>query len=86
VNYRTVSTNRVPSYQVFSLNGSYSFEDVGPLSGLQVFAAVDNLFDKEPPVAPGGGPFGPSNANGGTNAVFFDTLGRAFRLGVRTTF
>jgi iron complex outermembrane recepter protein len=83
---RSVSTNRVPSYTVFSLNGSYRFEDVGPLSTLQIYASVDNLFDKDPPVAVGGGAFGPSNTNGGTNAVFFDTMGRAFRLGIRSTF
>jgi iron complex outermembrane recepter protein len=83
---RSISTNRVPSYTVFSLNGSYRFEDVGPLSMLQVYASIDNLFDKDPPVAVGGGAFGPSNMNGGTNAVFFDTMGRAFRIGVRSTF
>jgi outer membrane receptor protein involved in Fe transport len=86
VGFRTVSDNRVPSYLVFGLNGSYRFEDVGPLKSLQVFASVDNLFDKDPPLAVGGGFFGASNNNGGTNPVFFDTLGRAFRIGVRTTF
>jgi outer membrane receptor protein involved in Fe transport len=50
----------------------------------QVFAAIDNLFDKDPPIAAGSG-FG-GNTNGGTNAVFFDTLGRAFRVGVRMDF
>ena len=51
---------------------------------MQVFATINNLFDKEPPVAAGSG-FG-GNSNGGTNAVFFDTLGRAFRVGLRVTF
>jgi iron complex outermembrane recepter protein len=86
VGFRTVSENRVPSYTVFGLSGSYSFENLGPVSSLQVFAALDNVFDKDPPTAVGGGAFGPSNTNGGTNAVFFDTLGRAVRVGVRTTF
>jgi hypothetical protein len=36
------------------------------------------------PTAAGSG-FG-GNANGGTNPVFFDTLGRAFRVGLRATF
>jgi iron complex outermembrane receptor protein len=84
--FRLMSTNEVPSYTVFSLSGSYKFEEIGPLSSVQLFAAIDNVFDKDPPVAPGGGGFGPSNVNGGTNAVFFDTLGRSFRLGVRTRF
>jgi outer membrane receptor protein involved in Fe transport len=56
------------------------------LKVLQVFAAVDNVFDKSPPIAVGGGPFGPSNGFGGSNPVFFDTLGRTYRVGVRTTF
>jgi iron complex outermembrane recepter protein len=86
VGMRTISDNRVESYEVFALSGSYRFEGIGPLESLQLFAVVDNLFDKEPPIAPGGGAFGPANANGGTNAIFFDTQGRSFRLGVRTTF
>jgi iron complex outermembrane recepter protein len=85
-NQRTLSTNSVPSYQVFGLTSSYMFENVGPMKSLQVWAAVDNLFDKEPPTAVGGGAFGASNANGGTNAIFFDTLGRSFKLGLRTSF
>ncbi len=83
---RTLSTNDVPSYQVFSLSGSYMFSDWGPLKSFQVFGVVDNVLDKTPPTATGGGAFGPSNGNGGTNPVFFDTQGRTFRLGVRTTF
>ena len=68
--------------QVFTLSGSYAFKGRGMQT--QLFATVDNLFDKDPPIAAGGG-FG-GNVNGGTNAVFFDTLGRAFRLGVRMDF
>jgi outer membrane receptor protein involved in Fe transport len=49
-----------------------------------VFAAVNNLFDESPPIATGTG-FGGS-ANGGTNPVFFDALGRSLRLGVRVNF
>jgi hypothetical protein len=85
-NQRLISVNHVPSYQVFALTGSYLFEDVGPMKSLQVWAAVDNLFDKEPPIAPGGGAFGPANGTGGTNPVFFDTLGRSFKVGLRTAF
>jgi outer membrane receptor protein involved in Fe transport len=59
---------------------------MGPLASLEIFTAIDNLFDKEPPFAAGGGAFGPSNANGGTNTIYYDGLGRSFRLGLRTTF
>ena len=83
---RSLSTNRVPSYQVFGLTGAYVFDDVGPMKTVRLWATVDNLFDKDPPIAVGGGAFGASNANGGTNAVFFDTLGRQFKIGINTTF
>jgi hypothetical protein len=83
---RGLSVNHVPSYQVFSLGSSYTFADVGPIKTLQLFGVIDNLFDRDPPIAPGGGAFGPANANGGTNAIFFDTAGRAYRIGLRTTF
>lgn len=78
----TMSTNHVPSYSVWTLAASYDFQTQGP--DMQVFGAIDNLFDKNPPVAAGSG-FG-GNSNGGTNAVFFDTLGRAVRLGLRVNF
>ena len=77
---------RVPSYQVFTLSGMYTFENLGPVQGLQVFGVVDNLFDKEPPFASGITAFGLANNFGGTNATFFDTLGRMYRVGVRMNF
>jgi iron complex outermembrane recepter protein len=80
----TLDVNRVPSYAVFGLSGSYRFENVGPARDLQIFATVDNLFDRDPPIAAGNGAGG--NINGGTNAIYFDTLGRFYRLGLRTTF
>jgi outer membrane receptor protein involved in Fe transport len=78
----TLDQNRVPSYAVFGLSGSYTFENVGPAKDFAVFATIDNLFDRDPPVAAGNG----GNQNGGTNPVYFDTFGRYYRLGVRTTF
>jgi outer membrane receptor protein involved in Fe transport len=78
----TLNVNRVPSYAVFGLSGSYEFENVGPAKNFQVFATIDNLFDRDPPIAAGNG----ANANGGTNPVYFDTFGRYYRLGVRTNF
>ena len=80
----TVNVNRVPTYQVFSLAGSYTFSNLGVVKDLQFYGVVDNIFDRDPPVAPGSGVGG--NINGGTNAVYFDTLGRSFRIGVRTNF
>ena len=81
--YVTMSTNSVGSYDVLNVSGSYNF---GLKEGtqLQLFAALDNLTDKNPPIAAGAGFFG--NANGGTNPVFYDTQGRAYRVGVRLSF
>ena len=79
----TMSNNEVPAYSLFNLTGAYDFQLRGSTK-LQVFAAVENVFDKNPPIAAGAG-FG-GNGNGGTNPVFFDTLGRAFRVGLRATF
>ena len=67
---------------MFGLAGSYKFEDVGPMKDVQLFAVVDNVLDRDPPTAAGNN----ANGNGGTNPIYFDTLGRAFRLGVRTSF
>jgi iron complex outermembrane receptor protein len=79
-----MSTNDVPSYTVVALSGSYTWSNVGPTGSLQLFAAINNLFDRDPPVATGTGLGG--GGTGGTNPVFFDTLGRAFRLGLRVNF
>jgi outer membrane receptor protein involved in Fe transport len=76
----------VPSYEVFSLSGQYTFSNLGALSSLQLFGVVDNLFDKRPPFASGAGAFGIANGNGGTNPIFFDALGRMYRVGLRMNF
>jgi outer membrane receptor protein involved in Fe transport len=46
---------------------------------MQLFWAIQNLFDEDPPVAPGGNVYP-------TNPVFFDTIGRRYRVGVRFEF
>ncbi len=78
----TYILNHVPSYTLTNLSGSYNFENLFGTKTFQVFGAISNLFDKDPPLALGGNP----NGNGGTNAVFFDTAGRSYRLGVRVGF
>jgi outer membrane receptor protein involved in Fe transport len=40
--------------------------------------SVNNLWDKDPPFSAGG--------TGGVNGIFYDTLGRTYRVGVRLTF
>jgi len=80
------SDSRVPSYQVFTLSGTYNLKNIAAVDTLQLFAVVDNVFNKQPPFASGAGAFGLNNGNGGTNPVFFDTLGRMYRVGLRMTF
>jgi len=46
------------------------------LKGFQLFGSINNLFDKSPPIAPGGNGYP-------TNPVYFDTYGRLWRVGVR---
>jgi outer membrane receptor protein involved in Fe transport len=43
-----------------------------------VWLNVANLLDKDPPYSAG--------TVGGTNAVYFDALGREYRVGVRMAF
>ena len=81
--YVTMDANHVPSYTTLNVTGSYDFNLTGGTQ-LEVYATVNNLTDKIPPIAAGSG-FG-GNGNGGTNPVFFDAVGRAFRLGLRMSF
>jgi hypothetical protein len=86
-----IPVTTVASYQVFSLSGMYTFDNMGTLSELQLFAVVDNLFDKQPPFASGITAFGVVGSGngggfGGTNATYFDTLGRMYRIGLRMNF
>ena len=83
--FHPMASNYVPSYFLFNLNGTYTFRE-GPATGLALFVQVNNVFNKQPPVTGGASAFGPGNGNGGTNPIFFDTLGLAYRLGFRYNF
>jgi iron complex outermembrane receptor protein len=61
----------------FNLSGSYDFE-MRDADSVQVYALVTNVLDRDPPISPTG--------VGGANAIFFDTLGRSYRVGVRMKF
>jgi len=75
----SISDNTVDSRIYVSWTGSYDLRPGDSGNQLQLFWAVNNLFDKDPPVAPGGNAFP-------TNPVFFDTIGRRVRAGVRLQF
>ena len=71
----SVTDNTVSSALYLSWSGSFDFQN----KKTQLFWVVNNLLDRDPPVAPGGNAYP-------TNPVFFDTLGRRVRVGVRFAF
>jgi outer membrane receptor protein involved in Fe transport len=66
----SVNTNRVDNSFLVDLSLAYELRD-----GLEVFTVIDNLFDTNPPPA--------ASAQGGTNQVFFDPIGRYYKIGAR---
>ena len=75
--------NEVDEYYIWNLSGSYDIND-----NSQFFFAINNLFDEDLEIAP---PLstGISNNGGGgsiTNPVFYDQIGRQFRIGMRFDF
>jgi iron complex outermembrane receptor protein len=73
-NPNSINTNRVSAAAYVNLSASYRIMD-----GIELFGSVNNLLDKDPPVAPGGNGYP-------TNPVYFDTYGRVWRGGVRVRF
>jgi outer membrane receptor protein involved in Fe transport len=73
----SVNTNHVASAVYVNLGARYRLP-MGTERDIELFAGVQNLFDRDPPVAP-------SN-QGSTNMILFDPLGRAYRGGVRMGF
>ena len=69
----SVNDNSIPSYFEFNATVSYDLKLWGA-ERTEIFGTINNIFDKDPPFAAG---------VGGTNAVFYDMLGRTFRVGVR---
>jgi hypothetical protein len=73
----SVDNNKVKPYLNYSLNGSYNLR-VADLKQFQVFGSINNLFNKTPPFTGGG--------ISGASSQYHDTMGRAYRLGVRLKF
>lgn len=77
--------NHVPSYFLFGLNATYTFQNV--LKGLQVYTQIHNLLNKAPPNASASNTAGGMNGTATTtNPVFFDQFGLAYRVGFRLKF
>jgi outer membrane receptor protein involved in Fe transport len=77
-NWVRLDDNTVGSYTVFGLNANYRWENKGFAKTLDLWGNISNLLDRTPPIVGGG--------QGGTNAVFFDTLGRYYKIGLRASF
>jgi iron complex outermembrane recepter protein len=78
--FQTVDNNEVPSYFLNNMSLTYRFYQEGT-DNAEAFFNVDNVFDKDPPMAPNqvaGATYGLT-----TNAAMYDTLGRRFRAGIR---
>jgi iron complex outermembrane recepter protein len=72
----SITDNTVPSYITQNVTASYdlSFGD----TQAEVWLSINNLWDKEPPFSAG--------TTGGINAIYYDTLGRSYRMGLRLNF
>jgi outer membrane receptor protein involved in Fe transport len=81
---QTVNVNTVPSYEVYTLSGSYDFALAGDRS-LQLYGVINNLLDEDPPLIGGSRGFSAGGV-GGAQPQFFDTMGRTYRVGVRMEF
>jgi outer membrane receptor protein involved in Fe transport len=71
------------AYNLFNVNGSWSFSDKLRLRG-----GIDNLFNSDPPIvgANPSHPTNPTNARGSTSAGNYDVLGRRYYVGVAVNF
>lgn len=81
----SISRNVVSARTYFNIAMSYKVPLGSSLDEyVEIFGTVENLFDKDPPIAPG------NDAGGGsaypTNPVYFDTFGMRWRTGVRVNF
>jgi iron complex outermembrane recepter protein len=73
-NPNSINNNSVASATYVNLSGSYNFSD-----HVSVFAAIENLLNKNPPSAPGGNGYP-------TNPVYFDTYGMTWKVGFRVNY
>jgi len=86
ISLHPMADNHMPSYFLFNFNATYEFQQLASLKGLQLFVQINNVFNRTPPFGVGGGLFGPGNQYGGTNPIFYDTLGLSWRAGFRLNF
>jgi outer membrane receptor protein involved in Fe transport len=66
----SINDNTVASSFLLDLSGTVHIN-----KNVEVFGAVDNVFNRDPPLD--------ASAQGGTNQVYFDPVGRYFKIGAR---
>lgn len=74
--------NDIPARTYLDLNISHKFETSS--ATYQIFANIDNVFDKDPPIVPS--LQGTAAFDTPTHSGLYDTLGRMYRVGVRVKF
>jgi len=74
----SISDNTIPSVFYLNLAAQYDLLSSSGRS-VQLFGAINNVFDKDPPIAPGVG----GNV---TNPALYDQLGRTYRIGIRVKY
>ncbi|MDZ4373961.1 MAG: TonB-dependent receptor [Phenylobacterium sp.] len=67
-----IQNNRIPSFTYFDLGAAYKF-DVLDDREVEIFANINNVFDKDPPIASGFSPY-------------YDVVGRYMVVGARARF
>jgi outer membrane receptor protein involved in Fe transport len=77
-NYVRLDDNSIGSYTVFGLNANYRFDNKMGARSIDLWGNISNLLDRDPPLVGGG--------SGGTQPIFYDTLGRYYRVGIRLAF
>jgi len=75
----TINKNKVPTYAYLTLTMSQAIR-MGNRT-MEVFGVINNLLDTDPPFLPSGTLGGANETS--TNPAFYDTIGRAFKVGVR---
>jgi outer membrane receptor protein involved in Fe transport len=76
----SINRNRVPAFVYLNPSASYRFR-LSDHRSVELFAAVNNLLDTDPPMIPSGAAGGINESS--TNGQFYDVVGRFFRFGVR---
>lgn len=75
-----IDRNYIAGAKYFDLGGNYTLFGQGR-NKTELYFAVENLFDKDPPVAAGNASSTPP-----FNPVLYDGIGRSYRVGVRARF